>query len=545
MKKTEKKKKVFYEKFHCFFRWWYKNRKGFFKINIQKLRLDQNFSLIKKKKKKITLISNRKDIYFLKNSMSFLIQLNRLTSFILLISSFFLLLNCQESSFNENISSKSLETKLIEISNGTKNLQISIENLLKIVQNKELDEIQAQHLWKVFYFENILNEKQETEEKKGSSHEEIIDEIFFEEKQSIGFYQLMIIMSIGFIIVILLVKNIMLALYLSERYNILFVLSLFISYNLIVVAKLLQDQMEANFLPAIIYNTAFLNIILCFHIFLIRVNLQKALVNVTDLFDADMNRKGKILMIVFGLFLSYLFAFSCVSPLVQIPFYLFLFYSINLLRRIYLEKFPKICEPSLFFSYSLFSLLLFCYLYLRGGQSFHECLFILKEIDFLGIFFGFIGQTKLIDFVDFRFFGYLICLGLINSIFPIYLYIQNKNLWADDFNYQTILLNLKEEITREKIEFDFSRLYYFIYGFVLIFLTLFTLREKFLLGTFICLFCLVNVLNMALKNNTFFGRSISFLGGFFLLTCIHLVGTVEDQFASSVKKRYFFFFKIK
>ena len=474
--------------------------------------------------------------------MSFFIPVNRMTSFILLISSFFLILNCQEPSLNENISSTSLETKLNEISNGNKTLQISIKNLLKIVQNNELDEFQAQNLWKVLYFENVLGEKLENEEKKVSSHKEIIDEKNIDEKSSIGFYQLMIIMSIGFIIVILLVKNVMLAFYLSEKYNLLFVLSLFISYNLIVVAKLLQDQMEANFLPAIIYNTAFLNIILCFHLFLIRIKLQKSLANVRDLFDVDMNRKGKIIMIIFGLFLGYLFAFSCVSPLVQIPFYLFLFYSINLLRSIYLEKFPKICQPSVFFSYSLFSLLLFCYLYLRGGQSFHEFLFILKEIDFLGIFLGFIGQTKLINFVDFRFFGYFICVGLINTIFPIYLFIQNKKLWTDDFNYEKVLLNIREEIAREKIEFDFTRLYYFIYGLVLIFLTLFTLREKFLLGTFICLFCLVNLLNMALRNNTFFGRSISFLGGFFLLTCIHLVGTVEDQFAPSVKKRLFLLF---
>ena len=426
-----------------------------------------------------------------------------------------------------------LEKELILISNGETERTISIENLLEMVRQEKLQEDHAILLWESL---NSLNEATLNASSIYLENESTIETVPEEnEKSSMGFYQLMIIMLVGYFIVGLLMKGLITSLYLNENFKALFVLLLFLSYNLFLLARSLQNSMEANFFSAIIYNTIFVNLIIVFHLILLKFKVQTVFQKDTEIFNNDINITGKICMSIFGLSLGYFFSFSCLSPFVQIPFYFFLFYTVNVSRKIYISKFPEICEPNILFSFALFSLLLSGYLYLRGPESFHEWLLIIRSIGILDYFFSSIGQTKLINSVDFRFFGYLICLTVINTILPIYLFIQNKKLWAEEFNYENVLLKLKEEIAKKKMEFNASRLYFLIYGVIVIFSVIFTLREKFLLGTFISLFCLVNILNMTLRNDTLIGKGLSFVGGFFLLSAIHFVGMVDDQFTPLVQ----------
>ena len=464
--------------------------------------------------------------------------------FLLLFSSFWIS-HSEPSSLNQEETDKeshseakistvsSLEDELSLISEGETELKISIESLLEIVKAKKLSEKQAKRLWKALYSKSKLQSLQTSieDDAETPSHVSAPEK----DKSSMGFYQLMTLMLVGYLIVMVLVKGFLTALYAHESFKILLGLLLFLSYNMILLARSLQESMEANFFSAIIYNTTFLNLLVWFHLVLVMLKFQTVIISEAELFNVDINRKGKICMTIFGVCLGYVFCFSCSSPVVQIPFYCSLLYAVNLVRMIYLAKFPIFCEPNILFSFSAFAIGLFCYLYSMGAESFHEWLFIVQKVNVFEYFFSFIGQMKLRHFVDFRFLGYLTSFGIINTLFPVYLFILNKNLWKKDgFTYESLLLKLKEEFALDKLEFDSSRYYLLIYGVIVVFSVIFTLREKLVLGTFVSLFCLVNILNMTLRNDTWVGKILSFIGGFFLLSAIHFVGLVEDQFTPTV-----------
>ena len=435
---------------------------------------------------------------------------------IIFFFSFSLIVIQSQDTLYENLS-KSLNQELIEISDGSAKMEISVDILSKMVENNVILEEQAKDLWRLLYLEKtsytenpkIDNETIASKENQ-QENENIDNETNTEEKQNMGFYHLMIILLVGYVILSLVLNYFILGLYMAEKFYILLALLLFSSYNLTVVAKSQQDHMEANFLPAIIYITSFAHMLLAYHILLIFLKVQGKVGHWSDLFNMDMNRKGKISMMVYGVILSYFFAFTCLSPLVQIPFYLFLLFTINFIRENYWKNINSYCQPSLLFSFSAFSFLLLGYIYLRGENSFHEGIFILQSNKYTLYWFSFIGEIKITNFVDFRFFGYLICIVIINIWFPIYLFIQSKNLWnKTEFTYEKALLNFKDEIGKESIEFDKTGRYFSIYAVIVVFLIIFTLRERFLLGTLICLLCLVNLLNMSLRNNTFIGNTIS------------------------------------
>lgn len=439
----------------------------------------------------------------------------------------------KESHSDSKISTvSSLQDEFSMISEGETELKISIESLLEIVNAKKLSKKQAKHLWKALYSKSKLQSIQTSMEDDEPQSQVSSPE---KDKSSIGFYQLMTLMLVGYLIVMVLIKGLLTALYAHESFKILLGLLLFLSYNMILLARSLQESMEANFFSAVIYNTTFLNLLVWFHLVLVMLKFQTVINSEAELFNVEINTKGKACMTVFGVCLGYVFCFSCTSPVVQIPFYFSLLYAVNFVRTIYLAKFPIFCEPNILFSFSAFAIGLFCYLYSMGAESFHEWLFIVQKVDVFEYFFSFIGQMKLRHFVDFRFFGYLICFGIINTLFPVYLFILNKNLWKKDgFTYESLLLKLKEEFALNILEFDASRYYLLIYGVIVVFSVISTLREKLVLGTFVSLFCLVNILNMTLQNDTWVGKILSFIGGFFLLSAIHFVGLVEDQFTPSV-----------
>lgn len=434
---------------------------------------------------------------------------------------------------SKNSTVSSLADELSLLSEGEAELKISIESLLELVEAKKLGPKQAKNLWKALYSKSKLQILQTPIEDDAEPQNHISPPE--KEKSSIGFYQLMTLMLVGYLIVLVLVKGLLTVLYVNENFKILVCLLLFLSYNMILLARSLQESMEANFFSAMIYNTTFLNLLVWFHLVLVLLKLQTVLNSEAELFNVEINTKGKVCMTIFGVCLGYVFCFSCSSPLVQIPFYFFLLYAVNLVRKIYINRLPTFCEPNILFCFSAFALTLFCYLYSMGAESFHEWMFIVQKVDVLEYFFSFIGQMKLRHFVDFRFLGYLLCFGIINTLFPVYLFILNKNLWKKDgFTYESLLLKLKEEFALEKLEFDASRYYLLIYGVLVVFSVIFTLREKLVLGTFVSLFCLVNILNMTLRNDTWIGKILSFVGGFFVLSAIHFVGQVEDQFTPCV-----------
>lgn len=456
-----------------------------------------------------------------------------------------------------------LEKDFLELSNGTSSLPINLKDFIEISIKSGVELNQAKDMWKMFYLSSEIstsfsyNEKQVKNNLKEDGLKEKLNEKMSkkiiqekeettEEKEknefNSSFYLLMIIMFIGFIFVWIFINNIILGTYFSGSHNILLVLTLVFSYYLTPIANSLQTNLKAGFMPSLIYNTALIYYLVFFHLVLMKLNIQSIVNHEKELFDVDINRNGKILMTIYGLIVSYCFSFSCSSYFAQIPFYLFMLYAVNLIRRIWKEKFSESLEPSLLSSYSIFALILLVYLYFREERAFHEFFFLI-DFRIFSFFFPWILDYKTIEFVDFRFFGYFFSILILSTLMPVFIFIRNWKLWNDDFSYEKTLNCLREDITSSKIVLDKKKLYIFIAEILECFLIVFSLREKFLMGVYFCTFCLITFLAMCLRSQTYLGSLISGLGGFFLLTTIHLTVLIENQFSISVK--IFFYKKIK
>lgn len=459
---------------------------------------------------------------------------------------------------NEKIDELDKESDFLELSNGT--LTINIKDFIEISQKNGIELNQAKKIWKMFVLsseksKNISSNNKKTQdpinnstdnEFKEKTSKKITEEITGETteekekyKSSASYYLLMVIMFIGFIFVWVFINNIILGTYFSGSYNILLVLTLVFSYYLTPIANYLQIQLQAGLMPSLIYITAFLYYLVFFHLILMKFNIQSTVTHEKELLDIDINQKGKILMTIYGLGIGYCFSFSCSSQFVQIPFYCFMLYAVNLLRRIWKDKFSQSLQPSLLFSYSVFAALLLIYLYFREERAFHEFFFLI-DFRIISYLFPWILDYKTIEFVDFRFFGFLVSILILSTFIPIFIFIRNRNLWNDQFSYETTLDLLREDMTNTQLVLDKSKIYIFFSGIFECLLIVFSLREKFLFGVYFSSFCLITFLGMCLRSQSYIGSLICGLGGFFLLTTIHLTVLIENQFSLSVKKIFFF-----
>ena len=371
----------------------------------------------------------------------------------------------------------------------------------------------------------IINEETiEVPKQKTTNH------LLTDDKKSFSFYQLMFLILIGYTIGVFFIIVIVVALYQRDTFILLCFLSVFLSYNFMNYARILKDQMAADFVPAIFFGSSFCLTNMIIHLILIKLKLQRKYLKWTDIFNIEEEFNGKFIHCFVMVFLSYNLAFSCKTGLIQIPFFLSLYYLVYLVSCKF-EKFAnkKLC-PNWLFMFSMISFGFLYYIYCCGEKS-----------------FIFVPEYKIIENLpDFQFIGYFFCVLILNTVFPVYLYIQHKELWklygSNEFSYKVVFKTFREEISQEVLTFDFSMFYYHIYACVIVGIIFLGLRIKMFLMVVIPSFALQSYMGFIVKDERLIWIIFFYLGSFFVLHSVYLLGKMEDKFAVSVIIYFYFYF---
>jgi len=343
-----------------------------------------------------------------------------------------------------------------------------------------------------------------------------------EEKKSFSFYQLMFLLLIGYTIGAFFIIVIVVALYQRETFILLCFLSVFLSYNFLNYARILKDQMNADFVPALLFNSSFCLTNLIIHLILMKLKLHKKYLKWTDIFSTDEAFTGKFIQSVLNIFMSYNLAFSCKTGLIQIPFFLSLYYMVYL-TSCKLERYSKRqLGPSWLLILTLVAFANLYYIYKCGSKSF--------------IFLPLNRMPE--NLPDFQFIGYFFSVFVLNTLFPVYLYIQHKQLWkiygSPEFSYKLVFKTFREEISQDVLVFDFNMFYYHIYVCVIVVIIYIGLRIKMFLMVVIPSFALQSYMGFVVKDERFFWMIFFYLGSLYVLHSVYLLGKMEDKFAISV-----------
>ena len=247
---------------------------------------------------------------------------------------------------------------------------------------------------------------------------------------------------------------------------------------------------------------------------------QKKFLKLTDVFLIDETFKGKILQAFISVFLSYNLAFSCKSAFIHMPFFITIYYTVYLISSRFEDYFFKRLWPSWLFTLSVLSFAQMNYLYKFGSRSF--------------IFFE--NNSEFTP--DFQFMGYFFSVLAVNTLFPVYLYIQHKKLWqiykSNEFSYKLVFKSFREEISQDVLIFDFSMFYYHIYAGVLMGTIFLGLKIKMVLMVVIPSFALQSYMGFIVKDDRFFWMIFFYIGSIYVLNSVFLLGKMEDKMSISV-----------
>ena len=429
------------------------------------------------------------------------------------------------------------------ISKNQNRMVLSIDQLIHLIDQEIITYKQSELIWLYLMSKSetptelpreiIKTEIPSLEEQKTETriiNEETIEvpkpkttnNLLTDDKKSFSFYQLMFLILIGYTISVFFILVIVVALYQRETFILLCFLSVFLSYNFMNYARILKDQMGADFVPAIFFWSSFCLTNLVLHLILIKLKLHRKYLKWTNIFNIEEEFNGKFIHCVIMVFLSYNLAFSCKTGLIQVPFFLSLYYLIYLVSCKF-EKFAnkKLC-PNWLFMFSMISFGFLYYIYRCGEKS-----------------FIFVPEYKITENLpDFQFIGYFFSVLILNTVFPVYLYIQHKELWklygSNEFSYKVVFKTFREEISQEMLIFDFSMFYYHIYACVIVGIIFLGLRIKMFLMVVIPSFALQSYMGFIVKDERLIWIIFFYLGSFFVLHSVYLLGKMEDKFAVSV-----------
>ena len=424
---------------------------------------------------------------------------------------------------------------LKSISKNQNRMVVSIDHILQLIDHEIITINQSELIWT--YLSSKLERPEEIPKEKIKKIEEIEIKVpqkkeetdinfnktnmHLEEKKTFSFYQMMILILIAYVICVFFIIIIFVALYQREIFILLCFVSVFLSYNFLNYARILKDQMNADFIPSIFFNSSFWMTNLIIHLVFIKLRLQKKLLKWTDVFLIDESFKGKIMHAVLNILLSYNLAFSCKSGLIQFPFFFSIYYAVYLISGKMQEYFHHRLWPSWLFTLSMLAIFFLHYIYRNSSKS-----------------FIFIQSRNPENIPDFQFVGYFFSVIILNSLFPVYLYIQHKSLWkiykSPEFSYKLVFKNFREEISQDFLIFDFSMICYHIYAIALVFMIYMGLKIKMFLMVVVPSFALQSYMGFIVKDERFFWMFFFYIGSLYVLNAVYLIGKMEDKLSLSV-----------
>lgn len=433
-----------------------------------------------------------------------------------------------------------LQKTLKYISKNQNKMVISVENLLFLIENDIITSKQAESIWGYLILNSESPELPQIHERNyRTAKNELIKEnlntetfestqqinknrnsFVPEEKRSFSFYQMMVLIILGYIIVVFFILIIFAALYQRETYILLCFASVFLSYNFLSYARILKFQLNADFVPSLFFNSSFCLTNLILHSIMIKLKLEKKMTNWTDIFLVDETFKAKFIHSLINIFVGYNLAFSCHSGIIQIPFFFSIYYSFYLMSCRLENLINKRFWPCWLFVLSMLALFLMHYIYRFGKKSF---VFVTNKY----------GEEP-----DFQFIGYCFSGLVLNTLFPVYLYIQHQNLWkiynSNEFSYKLVFKKFREEISQDVLVFNYNMFFYHLYAIMIIFLIYFGLKIKMFLMVVIPSFALQSYMGFIVKDERILWVIFFYAGSLYVLNSVYLLGKMEDKLSMTV-----------
>jgi hypothetical protein len=410
------------------------------------------------------------------------------------------------------------------ISHNKTILQITLDDIKTLIENEIIEKHQAIKIWSLLY----KNSEKEKENEKGKTNniDLKVEEISSNEKNEVlnnngGSYQILIILLIGGAIISLIILSIMSNLYKNDYIWSLIFFLMFCAYNLLNLSRSLIYQLELNFLASLTINISFFMIMTIIYQLLIKIGINKKDDGMLDIGTWNLIFAG------LGLYIGYLFCFISTYPLIQFPFFCFLFLNCYL-AGVKLEKYFKIIQPSYILFVVLLSFLIILNFLFYGNEIFNLPL---KYINFENIS-GFIVNEKIINFVNFEFLGLLSSVLVLNFLPLLYIFFKFSD--KEVFNYDEAVQEFKNIIYMNDLKIEFKSLRIVFFGCIVHLLLFLCLKMRLFLG-FAFTFIFAIIFNsILLKSERILINFISCLSGFFMLNGVFLIDKYEDQFSIQV-----------
>lgn len=447
-----------------------------------------------------------------------------------------------------------MENLLKEISSNKSQLYLTVDHLLYLTDREIISPDQSKHIWEYLSdYKSRKTDKPNIEQEKNISNKKyiedpktksykyrqndmkdltsfsFIEDLIKEAKKTLNFNQIMMLTILGLLVLGFLLFYLSIFLYINDRIvSLSFLLMLFL-YNFLGLAINLQLQLNSIFLPGIIINLCFFIYNAIIHIYLMKLNLQKKLNKFKDIFNVESFLWGKVAQFLLTMFFFYIMMFYFESDLVQIPFYTSCFILVFLISQYYEKNLSKFFWPSWIFFFSCVSII-FIFYFLEFGKTYF-------------LFFGVKGF--LIDGLDmaennfdFQYFGLVFSFFILNFLFPLYLFFQQKKLWLEykpnDFKLETLYNSIKNELNQETIQFPIDYISFHISGFVSFILLTIGVKIKMIILVIMSLYSLKSYISLIIKFNNLFWRVLFYFCAFCVSNSIFFMGKMKDKYSNHV-----------
>ena len=415
---------------------------------------------------------------------------------------------------------------------------LKLDDFITLVRKGALTENQAVMIWENFVAkDNTLRQATDN----NSSIFTYMTDIFTQETGFFGYLPIVIILSIGFIIVLFFYLYVAFGLYIKLAYFKLLILSMIFLYNFSVLATNLLSPLNMLVMSSILYNVIYVLYMIIGHGFLCIMKLQNFVADFTEIFEPKINFRGKVILAVYGILISYLLSFQSSYFLTQIPFYVSIGYIIWILSKKYYLLAPGILQPFGVFNLGCASIILLIYLYVADGDGF------IPSLNMKQFLYNLLGVNLFSIKPDFNFLGYTIS-GIIGlCVFPLYIFTQYQNqgekyilgemryddLMKNIFNYQ-----YQERFSLESTKYSNWLLVYTVISFMYIYIG-FEIKH-----TLIIMFAIFNMqtaINIYSKEKGVLNMILFYISGFLSINMTYLIGKMQDNFSFQVMFLSLFF----
>jgi len=411
-------------------------------------------------------------------------------------------------------------------------LTLTLNDMIHLVEKGAINETQAIIIWDIM----VKNKTAPLVDFNKFNVMEYFGDIISSGKDFLGHFPIFLIFLCGYIILLFVYVYLGLTFYVKYAYWALSILSVIFLYNFYYLAVMMQSQLQSIIFTSFIYNSIFFIAAVLGHSLLCTIKLQNDVAKVQEVFDANINFTGKVILSTYCAVLGYLFAFQCNFFIAHLPFYLSMLYLTYIVGKKNSSLLGPVFQPLGLFSISIFGFILFSYIYTNEKESFvpnAEIVRIVNKIAHIPLL-----NTE----TDFRYAGILISSTVILGAFPLYLLVQSLGLGKECLAGRFDLKKIFEEIKKAQVKPTFSvdskkRSYWMlIYGFLTIIAIYIGFKMHVHFIVILAIFGLQSFNGIYAKERGITNVLFFYTSGLVTVNAAFLLGQIDDQFSPLVKK---------